>query len=75
MKRLRGNDGRFISSKKEMELVGKPFYRSKRIERPGTGLGLCTTIKLAKLLGWHMHIESEINAGTSVRFTLYHITG
>jgi signal transduction histidine kinase len=62
-------------SKKELELIGTPFYRSKNVDRPGTGLGICTVIKLAKLLNWDLEIESTVDEGTSFQFILRHATG
>jgi signal transduction histidine kinase len=61
-------------SKKELELIGIPFYRSKTIDRPGTGLGICTMIKLAKLLNWDLKIDSNVDQGTSFHFVLHHVT-
>lgn len=60
-------------SKKELELVGQPFYRSKVLDRPGTGLGLCTVIKLANMLKFEMDIKSIVGTGTTIHFTLRQI--
>lgn len=62
-------------SKKELELIGRPFYRSKTIDRPGTGLGMCTTINLSNMLNFDMKIKSVIGLGTDIRFVLRHIIG
>jgi signal transduction histidine kinase len=62
-------------SKKELELIGTAFYRSKKIDRPGTGLGICIMIKLAKLLNWDLEIDSNIDQGTTFHFVLHHVTG
>jgi len=62
-------------SKREIESIGKPFYRAKKIDRPGTGLGLCTTLKLANLLNWDITISSSPDKGTKLHFTLHHIVG
>jgi signal transduction histidine kinase len=58
---------------KELKQISKPFYRSKKIERPGTGLGLCITSKLAKLLNWKFEIYSVDTEGTTVEIVLNHI--
>lgn len=62
-------------SKEELAVLGRPFFRSKRVEREGTGLGLCTVFKLATICGWDIKVESVISKGTKVKLVLHHITG
>lgn len=62
-------------NKEELSMIGTPFYRSKKIEQPGTGLGLCIVKKLSKLLNWEFSIESNPQIGTTVVIILYHIMG
>ncbi len=54
---------------------GTLFYRAKRIERPGTGLGLNIVKAFAKKLNWDLTIKSELGHGTTVTLTIHHIMG
>jgi signal transduction histidine kinase len=59
----------------EIAQVGKPFYRVKKIDRPGSGLGMCVTKKIALLLNIGIGIKSQQNVGTEVKLTIKHIIG
>lgn len=59
----------------EIKKIGTPFYRAKKIERPGTGLGMSVVKKTCQLLNWDLQISSKPNEGTKVKIILYHITG
>lgn len=50
----------------ELKLIGTEFYRCKRIEADGTGLGLSLVKKIVKLLNWELTINSKLNKGTEV---------
>ena len=60
---------------KELKLLGTPFYRSKKIESIGSGLGISLVKKLSSLLNWDLIITSKPAIGTTVVLTLYHIIG
>jgi signal transduction histidine kinase len=53
-------------SPEEIKLLGTPFFRSKRIERDGTGLGWAFIKKTCQLLNWTYDIQSVINTGTTI---------
>jgi signal transduction histidine kinase len=52
----------------ELKCIGKPFYRCKRKDTTGSGLGLSVVKKIVKLMSWKISIESKLNSGT--KFTL-----
>jgi signal transduction histidine kinase len=56
----------------ELNRIYKPFYRSKKIDRPGTGLGVCIINKIANLLKWKFTIMSVENIGTTVEIIIHH---
>jgi PAS domain S-box-containing protein len=59
-------------SKTDQEKVFNKFFRSEDYrtrQNKGTGLGLYVTLKLAKLIGADIRLQSELNKGT--RFSLY----
>jgi len=60
---------------KELNRLGEPFYRSKRIEQTGTGLGITIVKKLASMLNWDLVVESKLDVGTTATIKLYHILG
>lgn len=45
-------------TEKEIASLGKPFYRCKKIDTDGSGLGWPTIIKLTKMLNWKVYVES-----------------
>lgn len=53
-------------SQDELKLLGTEFYRCKRIEANGTGLGVSLIKKITKLLGWDISITSKLGVGTEV---------
>lgn len=59
----------------EVAQIGKPFYRVKKVDRPGSGLGMCVTKKIALLLNMGIRIKSQPNIGTEVKLTIKHIVG
>lgn len=57
-------------SKSDQNKIYDKFFRSENFqtrETSGTGLGLYVTMKLAKLLGAQISIESELNEGSTFR--------
>lgn len=50
----------------ELKLIGTPFYRCKRVETNGTGLGFSLIKKLTDMLGWRLKVSSDIGVGTTV---------
>lgn len=62
-------------SEEELINIGKPFYRSKRITRPGSGLGLGIVKKISELLHWDFRIVSSLGKGTKVEVIIPHIMG
>ncbi len=44
----------------EIKKLGTAFYRSKRKEVPGTGLGWATIINICDLFGWKYNINSNV---------------
>ena len=66
------DEGKGIAEE-NIKLLTEPFYRvdrsrSRRLGGAGLGLALCKEI--AKIHGTELAIESEINIGTRVRFSL-----
>lgn len=55
--------------------LGKIFCRFKKINRPGTGLGMSIVYKMCKALQIKIKIESEVNIGTTIILQLPHIVG
>ncbi|MDJ0834104.1 MAG: ATP-binding protein [Gammaproteobacteria bacterium] len=59
----------------EMAYAGKLFQPFQRLhvdqDYPGTGIGLATVKRIVERLGGKIWIESFINGGTTVHFTLY----
>jgi signal transduction histidine kinase len=59
-------------SKSDQERVFDKFFRSEDYrtrEAGGTGLGLYITLKLTRLINAELHVESELNKGSS--FAIY----
>lgn len=50
----------------ELKQIGAPFYRCRRIDAEGTGLGFATVKKITDSLGWELNIKSEVGKGTTV---------
>lgn len=50
----------------ELSQLGTPFYRCKRVEVPGTGLGFSLVKKIVNSLSWEINTTSELNKGTTV---------
>ena len=59
----------------EIKMLGKPFYRTNRIERDGSGMGIAILFHKAKLLDIKVEILSELNKGTTVNLKIKHIMG
>lgn len=57
-------------SKIELEKLGTEFYRSKRIERDGTGLGWALIKKISSMMNWKILISSILHKGTVVTIEL-----
>ena len=57
-------------SEEDLKKIRLPFYQAPDTGKAGTGLGLTITERLIELMGGEMHIESELNVGTEVRFNL-----
>lgn len=53
-------------SEDEIKKLGTIFYRCKRIDTEGTGVGLAVVYELCKSLGISIEFKSELNKGTSV---------
>jgi len=74
-------------TKDDVSRLGSKFFRTSNyiksdqsddfdIVRPGgSGLGLYVTFNLVKRMGGEIHVESELNKGTSFIFTLPKYTG
>lgn len=60
---------------RELERLGTPFYRSKRVDQPGTGLGISIVKKIATCLNWDINIKSQLGKGTIISIMLHHILG
>lgn len=54
----------------ELKQLGTPFYRCKRIETNGTGLGFSLVKKIADSLGWVISVKSEVGQGTTVTISV-----
>jgi signal transduction histidine kinase len=50
----------------ELDKIGKPFYRSKRLIREGSGLGISIIKKLINQTDMTMDIKSTRNIGTTI---------
>jgi len=57
-------------TKEELNNIGKVFYRAKKVDRPGTGLGLGIVMKIARLLNYELYISSKLGVGTKVELVL-----
>jgi two-component system phosphate regulon sensor histidine kinase PhoR len=60
--------------KKELESMGTPFYRSKRNDSPGTGLGMALIYKIVQELRWKIDIKSDKDLGTEVILSVPWVT-
>jgi signal transduction histidine kinase len=60
-------------TKEQLAKIGTPFYRCKKIEAEGTGLGISFVKKTCNLLGWDLSIASELNRGTTATISIKHI--
>ncbi len=52
-----------------LQMIGEPFTRALSAEKsatPGSGLGLALSKRLMQGMAGELHIESEVNAGTTV---------
>ena len=61
-------------SKADQKHLFEKFFRSEDFrtqENSGTGLGLYVTAKLAKLLGAHIRVESQLNKGSTFYVTFH----
>jgi putative PEP-CTERM system histidine kinase len=54
-------------SPEQLQGLFRPFRTSKK---QGMGIGLCHTRSIIEVHGGHIHIESEVNAGTKVEIEL-----
>jgi two-component system sporulation sensor kinase B len=54
----------------ELKQIGTPFYRSKKTEVTGTGLGFSLVKKIADNLGWGLSVTSEVGVGTTVTLSV-----
>jgi two-component system sporulation sensor kinase B len=55
-------------TEEELKQLGIPFYRCKKMDVEGTGLGISTVKKIVNLFGWQLDIKSTPNVGSN--FTL-----
>ncbi len=53
-------------SQDELDKIGMPFYRVKKIETDGTGLGITLIKKIVDLMQWKLNISSKIGVGTHI---------
>jgi len=60
------DNGRGIPNSK-LEKVFEPFFTTRK---DGTGLGLSNAKKIVEAHGGEMHIQSAVNVGTTIEFTL-----
>ena len=60
-------------TEEELEKIGTPFYRSKKIDRSGTGLGISIVKKISKLLNYNFTIKSANSKYTEVKLVIFHI--
>lgn len=60
--------------KKELDSMGTPFYRSKRNDSPGTGLGMALIYKIVQELRWKIDIKSDKDLGTEVILSVPWVT-
>lgn len=54
----------------ELKKIGIPFYRCKRINCDGSGLGITLVKKICNLLNWEFNISSKINIGTRITIVI-----
>ncbi len=54
-------------SPEQLQRLFRPFQTSKK---QGMGIGLCHTRSIIEVHGGHIHIESQVNAGTKVEIEL-----
>lgn len=60
------NDTGIGMSEDELSKIGEPFYRSKRIDVLGTGLGISLVKKIVKFMNWKLDISSKFGTGTTI---------
>jgi signal transduction histidine kinase len=53
-----------------MKQLGIPFYRAKKIDVPGTGLGFTLIRKIVDMFSWTLDIKSTLNVGTEIIITI-----
>lgn len=53
-------------SDEELKKLGTPFYRCKRINCDGSGLGITLIKKICNLLNWEFNVHSKMNIGTRI---------
>jgi signal transduction histidine kinase len=57
-------------SEEELKCIGTPFYRSKKVDAPGTGLGVSLIKKITGMMGWGLDISSKEGMGTEITLTV-----
>ena len=63
------DNGKGIEKEKLSE-VFKPYYQAHEFDGTGSGLGLSLSKEIVELMGGDIKIESELNKGTKVTFTI-----
>ena len=56
-------------SQEEIRMLGTMFYRSKKIDAPGTGLGWSLIKSIVRIMGWDINIRSKNKPSHAIEYT------